>query len=174
MFNIFGHDRRTRAINLSETEIRYAMENTKSCADAARFLRVSYETFRKYAKMYKDDESGLNLFELHKNQSGKNTLRPKRQKLYGHHGLNDILKGKYPNYNFNRLKDRIIRAGIFEERCSECGFCERRAIDYTVPLILDPIDGDRTNHKQENLRLLCYNCGFLLGSKSFSRKMIDS
>ena len=45
-----------------------------------------------------------------------------------------------------------------EEECCSCGYCTRRVSDYTVPLLLDWIDGDRTNHKRENLRLLCYNC----------------
>jgi len=45
-------------MNISESEIRYAMANTQSCAGAARFLKVSYEAFRKYAKLYKDSETG--------------------------------------------------------------------------------------------------------------------
>jgi hypothetical protein len=35
-------------MNISESEIRYAMENSQSCMGAARFLKVSYEAFRKY------------------------------------------------------------------------------------------------------------------------------
>ena len=56
------------AFNIKESEIRYAMENSKSCAEAARFLKISYEAFRKYAKLYKDEASGKTLFEIHKNQ----------------------------------------------------------------------------------------------------------
>ena len=41
-------------MNISESEIKYAMANTQSCAGAARFLKVSYEAFRKYAKLYTD------------------------------------------------------------------------------------------------------------------------
>ena len=37
------------AFNITETQVRYAMENSKSCAEAARFLKISYEAFRKYA-----------------------------------------------------------------------------------------------------------------------------
>ena len=58
-------------MNISESEIRYAMENTKSCASAARFLKVSYESFRKYAKLYIDSESGKSLFELHTKKNPK-------------------------------------------------------------------------------------------------------
>ena len=41
------------AFNITESQIRYAMENSKSCAEAARFLKISYEAFRKYAKFKK-------------------------------------------------------------------------------------------------------------------------
>ena len=58
-----GHGR--EPLNVTESEIRYAMENSKSCAEAARFLKISYEAFRKYAKLYKDEASGKTLFEIH-------------------------------------------------------------------------------------------------------------
>ena len=149
------------AFNISESEIRYAIENTKSCAAAARFLKVSYESFRKYAKLYKDPETGKTLFELHKNKAGKGIPRAFKPRLRGKYGLLDILEGKYPEYPHNRLKHRLIQNAQIEEKCSCCGFEERRITDYTVPLLLDWMDGDRTNHKRENLRLLCYNCYYL-------------
>ena len=148
-------------MNLTETEIRYAMENTRSCAEAARFLKVSYESFRKYASLYIDSASGKSLFELHKNAYGKGIRKQPKQRLHGHYGLMDILEGKYPNYNRYKLKERLLRSGLFEEKCDCCGFDERRVLDYTVPLLLDWIDGDPTNHRQENLRFLCYNCYYL-------------
>jgi hypothetical protein len=148
-------------MNISESEIRYAMENTQSCAGAARFLKVSYEAFRKYAKMYTDAESGKTLFELHKNKAGKGISRAAKPRLRGHYGILDILDGKYPEYSHAKLKPRLLKNAIMEEKCDSCGFCERRISDYTVPLLLDWVDGDRTNHKRENLRLLCYNCYYL-------------
>ena len=84
--------------------------------------------------------------------------RTTKPRLRGHYGLLDILEGKYPKYPHSRLKVRLLKNAIFEEKCDSCGYCERRVSDYSVPLLLDWIDGDRTNHKRENLRLLCYNC----------------
>ena len=46
-------------LNVTETEIRYAMEHTRSCAEAARFLSLSYDTFKKYAKFYVDKVTGV-------------------------------------------------------------------------------------------------------------------
>jgi len=148
-------------MNISESEIRYAMENTQSCAGAARFLKVSYEAFRKYAKLYKDAATGKTLFVLHKNKAGKGISRASKPRLRGHYGILDILDGKYPEYSYTKLKPRLLKNAIMEEKCDSCGFCERRISDYTVPLLLDWEDGDRTNHKRENLRLLCYNCYYL-------------
>ena len=137
------------------------MENSKSNAEAARFLRVSYPTYKKYAKLYKDDETGQSLFELHKNQAGTGIRKPYNIKK-GKYALEDILEGQYPEYPISNLKKRIITNAILEEKCDNCGFCERRVTDYTVPLLIEHIDGDRTNHYVDNLRLLCYNCYYLM------------
>jgi len=145
-------------MNISESQIRYAMENTQSCAGAARFLKISYEAYRKYAKLYIDSPTGKTLFELHLNKAGKGISRAQKPRMRGQYGLLDILEGKYPNYPYGKLKVRLLKNAILEEQCDSCGYCERRVNDYTVPLLLDWIDGNRTNHTQENLRLLCYNC----------------
>jgi len=133
-------------------EIEEAQEHTRSGAEAARYLGVSYNTYKKYAKMYE-------LFEQHKNPSGKGI--PKSG-MGGHkYPLRDILEGKHPTYNIAKLRERLIKSGTFEEACMLCGFSERRMTDYKVPLMLVFKDGDRTNHKLENLMLLCYNCAYL-------------
>ncbi len=155
----FGKGR--EPLNLLKSNVLYAMENTKSNAEAARFLRVSYPTYKKYAKLYKDDETGQSLFEIHKNQAGTGIRKPYNIKK-GKYALQDILEGQYPEYPISNLKKRIITNAILEEKCDNCGFCERRISDYTVPLLLEHIDGDRTNHYIDNLRLLCYNCYYLM------------
>ena len=72
------------------------------------------------------------------------------------------MEGQYPEYPISNLKKRIITNAILEEVCDNCGFCERRVTDYTVPLLIEHMDGDRTNHYVDNLRLLCYNCYYLM------------
>ena len=44
------------------------------------------------------------------------------------------------------------------EKCGICGWDHRHSITNRVPLEVDHIDGDNTNNKEENLRLLCPNC----------------
>ena len=57
--------------DLTENVIRNAMKHTQSNFQAARYLNITIETYRKYAKLYVDLETGKNLYELHKNNSGK-------------------------------------------------------------------------------------------------------
>ena len=57
---VYGRGR--SALNLSESEIRYAMENTKSNSEAARFLNVSFTTYKKYAKQFIDSKSDKTLW----------------------------------------------------------------------------------------------------------------
>lgn len=155
-------------LNLTEAQVKYAMEHTKSNLEASRFLHVSYPTYKKYAKLYVDSETGKSLFELHKNQAGVGTRKAYNIQK-GKYALVDVLAGKYPDYPVNNLKNRLIRNLVFEEKCNCCGYQERRKTDFLIPLLLDHIDGDRTNHLKENLQLLCYNCYFLYSKNSLNK-----
>lgn len=46
----------------------------------------------------------------------------------------------------------------YANKCSICGWCQVNSITGKVPIQVDHIDGDYTNNKEENLRLLCPNC----------------
>lgn len=142
------------AVPLMESEIKRAQEKARSASEAARLLGVSYNTYAKYAKMY-------GIFDDLKNQPGYGVVKGGTYKGYNA-GLDEILEGKRPNYPKHKLKERLIKSGYLEEKCSNCGFEERRITDYKVPLSLDFIDNNPKNHKFENLRFLCFNCRFLL------------
>lgn len=154
-----------KAINLTENEIRYALENSQSVTGAARFLHVDYDTFKKYARMYIDSATGKTLFDLMKNQSGKGISKhvvSTNTRVYEPISrLRPIIEGKRPDYKGSGLKKLLIKTAVMEEKCSRCGYEERRAFDYSVPLLLDWIDGDRHNHLLDNLRLLCHNCYYM-------------
>lgn len=150
------------AFNLSESEIRRAMDNSTTIRGASAFLHVSIVTFKKYAQMYYDHDSKMNLFDLHKANKKKRKLGSNN---YGYSPLNtpiqNILDGKHPNYRIDKLQNRLIEEGILIEQCNICGFMERRITDYKVPLALAFMDGDSTNHSLENMELTCFNCFFL-------------
>lgn len=46
----------------------------------------------------------------------------------------------------------------YGEKCMECEWSERNPYTGKIPIELEHIDGDYTNNKEENLRLLCPNC----------------
>ena len=93
-----------------KAEIEEAQRNTKSGAEAARWLGMSYLTYRKYAQIY-------GIFEKHKNPGGKGMLKPHGT---GNRGvpLEKILAGEHPNYDPSRLKKRLLR------RHGCCPVCE--------------------------------------------------
>jgi hypothetical protein len=139
---------------LLESEIKKAQNKARSAMEAARILGVSFNTYKKYAKKY-------DIFEDLKNPDG-NGIRKGYNIKRGKFSLDDILKGKYPDYPVWKLKQRLLLNGYMLEKCNNCGFEERRVTDSKVPLILDFLDGDKTNHLYDNLRMLCFNCSFLL------------
>ena len=138
---------------LTRDQLKLAKENSKSAMGAARFLKVSYNTFVKYAKKF-------DMLEDFKNQAGVGIA--KHYNLHsGRYNLDDILLGKYPKYDTYKLQQRLIRVGYIPEQCDICEFEEQRITDKKVPLKIDFVDGNTTNHLKENIRLLCYNCWFL-------------
>ena len=54
------------------------------------------------------------------------------------------------------MRVRLIKEGIKSEMCELCGITEWNG--KPVSFELDHIDGNRTNHKLENLRIICPNC----------------
>jgi hypothetical protein len=98
------------------------------------------------------------LYELHKNQFGVGIPKDVQKASKGIYSIDNILSGKHPNYPSWKLRNRLLALGIFKEECASCGYDERRITDDTVPLKLDHIDGDETNHVVENLQMLCLNC----------------
>lgn len=159
--------------DLTEAVIRNAMKHTQSNFQAARYLNVTIETYRKYAKMYMDQESGKNLYELHKNNSGKGIKRVSWKHDISVEKINDIMASEsYRAVNQQKLKNRLIYEGILRMECYLCGHHEKRVVDYKQPLILNFIDGKKNNWQVENLRMLCYNCYYLYVGNLFSEKQI--
>ena len=159
---------------LTKEDIIRAQKVTRSNMAAARYLHVSYNHYKKYAKMFKNDE-GVNLLEVHKNQEGKGI--PKfALKGKDRIPLMDLLEGRVPIEHFDAkdIKVRLILEGLIEEKCSKCGFSERRIKDTKVPVILNFKDGNKKNWHLDNLEFLCYNCSFLYAASPIEEKQAEA
>jgi hypothetical protein len=133
---------------LLQRDIERAIAQTHSNAEAARYLNVNFDTYKKYAKAY-------GLYDQHKNIGGKGQARPK---MKGAWGLDSILNGEHPNYPHRRLKARLIVAGRKKAACDLCGFDRKRDVDGFVPIVLYCLDGNHRNLAFDNLQFRCYNC----------------
>ena len=139
------------------------------CDTGDMLIRCSKkELERVLLDLYKDKDVN-SLFELHKNQSGKG-LRKIQKGDKAKYPLQEIIEGKHPKYPTSKLKFRLIREALLEEKCCQCGMEEKRITDMTVPLLLDHKDGDVTNHVLDNLQLLCYNCYYLTVGNPIGKK----
>jgi len=155
-----------KAKPLSKVQILAAQAKTKSNMAAARYLHVSYQHYKKWAKLYK-------LFDSHKNQSGKGIPKFLKGPKKMPHML-EIIEGRIAASSFdpNKLKYALIEQGYLSEECSVCSFKERRVLDYKMPLLLHFQDGNSNNYSLDNIQLLCYNHYFLTVGDIFNDKDI--
>jgi hypothetical protein len=160
--------------DLTEAVIRNAMKHTQSNFQAARYLNVTIETYRKYARLYIDQSSGKTLYDLHKNNSGKGIKRVRWNHEISVEKINQIMSSEsYRAINQQKLKGRLIYEGILRMECYRCGHHEKRVVDYKQPLVLSFRDGNKNNWKVDNLEMLCYNCYFLYVGNLFTEKQIQ-
>ncbi len=168
--------------DLSKEMILQAQHNTRSNGAASRYLNVSYQHYKKWANLYDSDEKVdptnpdspfKSLFEKHKNLGGKGipkfmggTMNAKKFPIW------DIIEGRAnsDSYSPNTMKEAMIHEGILREMCTECGFSERRVIDFRMPLLLHFKDNNKRNYRPENCVLICYNCYFLRIGDVFNPK----
>jgi 5-methylcytosine-specific restriction endonuclease McrA len=81
---------------------------------------------------------------------GRNTTNNKRE-------LDDILVEHSTYANNPRLKERLIKEGLLENKCAICGNIGEW-MGKALTLQLDHINGEHTDNRIENLRILCPNC----------------
>jgi len=118
--------------------------NAVSMAEASRMLNLHFNTFKKYAL----------LFGCYKtNQSGKGIKKKESKRKIN---TQDILNGLFPNYHTYKLRNRLLKEGIKEYKCEICG--NTMWNNKPIPLELHHIDGNRFNHKLDNLLMICPNC----------------
>jgi hypothetical protein len=130
--------------NIDEKIIE-ASNSTQSATAAAAYLGIRYSTYKKHAER-------LNVFKT--NQSGKGISKPKP----GHVKINyhDVLEGKRPETQTGGIKKYLLKEGIKENKCEVCGISEWNGKPLSCHL--DHKNGINTDHRFENLQMLCPNC----------------
>jgi hypothetical protein len=163
---------------ISKEDCLRAMKQTRSVKAAARYLNCSYQHLKPFMKAYKDEETGLSLFDLHKNQCGKGIPKFMSNSPFGKKlpAIEDVVNGRADTSSFTpeKLKFKLIEAGYMVEECYWCGFNEKREIDGKIPLIMFFKDGHRNNYQDGNCQLSCYNCYFLKLGNVFTERDVES
>ncbi len=152
---------------ITKNMILEAQKHTKSNMEASRWLGVTYNTYRKYAKTY-------DVFEQHLNKEG---FGVKKGWATYKVPVDDIITGKRKppaRWSHKVLKKRLVEDGYFQEECHNCSYNETNIKTNNVCLSIDFKDGNHDNFKLDNLRFLCPNCylsynGYFPGSKSFCK-----
>lgn len=85
---------------------------------------------------------------------GQGYLKGKSRSATNKIPLNKILV-KNSKYN-GHLRERLLKEGIFEEKCHECGITEW--MGKRLAFELEHKNGDRFDNRLKNLTFLCPNC----------------
>ena len=152
---------------ITKNMILESQKHTKSNMEAARWIGVSYNTYRKWAKYY-------DVFEQHLNQKG---VGVKKGWAVYKVPVHDIITGKREppkRWSHKVLKKRLIEDGYMQEECAVCGYNEENLKTQNVCLAIDFKDGDHQNFLIDNIRFLCANCylsfnGMFPSSKVFCK-----
>lgn len=83
------------------------------------------------------------------NQSGKGIRHDPKYKT-----AEEYIKSTYINYS--KLKSKLIRDGLKENKCELCGISTWQGVDLTLQL--HHKDGNHYNNNLNNLAILCPNC----------------
>lgn len=147
---------------LSDEEFIKIVSTAQSMFYAAKLCGMAYTTFIRKAKklgVYKPNQGGAGIVKKQ-----RCTTTP----------LEEIFAGLHPEYQTYKLKTRLIKEGYIEDKCSICGWDKKPEGRKFTPCELDHINGNPTDHRLENLRLICPNCHSLTTTYRFRRGRTNS
>lgn len=136
----------------TEKQLRMAANTSRSIRQILKKLGLkqaggNYSQIKKYLKEYQINIKHLKGRGWKKGLSGLDSPRIP---------LNQILK-ENSEFQSYKLKKRLFVAGIKQQKCEECGWA-KRSPDGRLPLELDHINGNSSDNRLKNLRILCPNC----------------
>jgi hypothetical protein len=133
----------------TDEDLAAAVASSRTYADVMR--RLGYEPSGGVHRWLKARIRSLGLSTVHFTGQASNDGRRRGRGL----PLEEVMVAG-STYTTGNLRKRLIREGRLPARCAECRRVEWRG--QPITLMLDHINGDPTDHRFENLRLLCPNC----------------
>lgn len=137
----------------TKEQLEIIVKESYSISECLRKLNLrpvggNFKTMKKYIKDFGLDTSHFTgqLWSKGKKLGASNRAKP----------LEEILVKDSSFTSSYSLKRRIIREGIKQWFCEECLGTEWNG--QPIPLELEHCNGDNTDHRLENLKLLCPNC----------------
>ena len=135
-----------------EESLRKVIASSQSVRDALRRMGLrgaggNYRYFEMYVEKYHIDIGHF---------LGKGWSKNKRVPKEPVRTLEEILV-QNSNFSIHQLKKRLFRVGLKRPKCEECGWA-KRSEDGRIPIEIDHINGDHSDNRLENLRILCPNC----------------
>lgn len=135
---------------LTEKEISIKYNISKSSVNRYRIFKKNKKKNKKTLNKCKNcDSDTINKF-CSSECSSEYTHKSAYDKF-----LNENEKYCKPNYVPKQFKDFFLKEQ--NNKCDICG-CEPKWNNKTLVFVLDHIDGDASNNKRENIRLICPNC----------------
>lgn len=137
----------------TDDQLRAAVAEARTVRGALRSLGIegrgaNYNTFYRHV-----ERLGLDISHF---VGSAHLAGQARENLKSRRPLSAILVEDSVYDNTKRLGERLVREGVLERRCAECGLTQWRG--QPIPLDLDHVNGVRTDLRRENLRFLCPNC----------------
>jgi Zn finger protein HypA/HybF involved in hydrogenase expression len=133
----------------SHDEMVAAIAGSETISDVLRKVGLkirpgNYDTIRRFVK-----KNSIDVSHMKGSKAGRGGVAVIN--------LNKLLTKDSICTNKSRLKQRLLKEGILENKCSECGLgsvWNNKAIN----MVIDHINGDTYDYRLENLRMLCPNC----------------
>lgn len=143
---------------ISKEDLFDIVNTSKSLSDVLRKLNRptnhgNFRTLKKYCSLYH-----INLNDIMNNTEKYGSVDNECGKLYE---LSEILVSGSTYGNITRLKKRLFKAGLKTPICEKCGQDEWWNGE-KISLILDHVNGVHSDHRIENLRMVCPNCNATL------------
>ena len=131
---------------VNKQELEQIVKKSSSYADVCRALEVSPRgsNYARVKKLIKD------LDISHFNKGAWNKGRKIKSVSHQTIPIQQILIENSPHTNSGKLRIRLIKEGLKENKCEVCGCTES--------LELHHINGNHQDNRLENLQILCANC----------------